>query len=464
MKFLLLGFNDGDVEFNRMIHSFETERHPAVDSLFEQVKGSPYNVIPAESVGVTIYPSLVFMALTGRKTNGEKCFKPVRTISGRGITRAQVLGHLNSLQLMPPVVNFQCGDGNIPSATGEGDGNLLGLLRLPSWVLLLATAYATKKSFDAKTIVGSVGYGTIATIGVSKYLSLPPEDRGLLPSLGEMRALPIGSAYKASDTTPIKPGSRVDEYWADRKQLTEKDYTGRKKRYTVYTANAREIMERFGLHSIEFGNWVPQDERQQALVAIDESLADLAKILRVPQKAIGLKGTLAIAYGARGRGGTAAAHFNSRYILINLTRTHGPGTLAHEYGHAIDFHLWPGRRDLGEWRSTSTRLPRRGQNTARGLMEKALAKLMLNPDGSMNSYREKIKNAPEYWIRNNEIWARAFEAMINMELKKAGKRNYFLANSQYGHAVYPNKALLTKARAAMMAFCRTSLGARKLSK
>jgi hypothetical protein len=404
------------------------------------------------------------MALTGRKANGEKCFKKVRTISGRGITRAMVLGHLNTLQLLPPIVDFTCTGGNIPGAEGEGQSNLLGLLRIPYWMLMLGTAYAVKKTFDASSLIGQIGYGSIATIGVSKYMSLPPEDRGLLPGLGEVRALPIGSAHKTSDTTPIKPGSRVDEYWAGRKQLTEKDYSGRKKRYTVYTANAQEIMERFGLHSIEFGNWVPQDERQQALVAIDESLADLAVILKVPQKSIGLKGTLAIAYGARGRGGTAAATFNSRYILINLTRTNGPGTLAHEYGHAIDFHLWPGRRDLAEWRSTSTRLPRRGQRTARGLMETALAKLMLNPDGSMNSYREKIKDAPEYWIRNNEIWARAFEAMINLELKKAGKRNRFLANSQYGHAVYPNKVLLTKARASMMAFCRTALGARKRSK
>jgi hypothetical protein len=187
-------------------------------------------------------------------------------------------------------------------------------------------------------------------------------------------------------------------------------------------------------------------------------LADLARILRVPQKRIGLKGTLAIAYGARGRGGRAAATFNSRYILINLTRTMGPGTLAHEYGHAIDFHLWNRRRDLKEWRSTSTVLPHRGQKTARGLMETALAKLMLNDNGTMNSYRERIKDAPEYWIRNNEIWARAFEGMINVELKKAGQRNTFLANSQYGHPVYPNKALLTKARASMMAFCRVALG------
>jgi hypothetical protein len=414
---------------------------------------------PANTVGVTVYPSLVFMALTGRKANGEKCFHKVRTLSGGGITRAQVIGHLNQLQRLPPIVNLNCSGGNIPSAPGEGDGNLFGLLRLPSWLLLLSTAYAAKKSFDTKTLIGQLGYGTIATIGLTKYISLPPEERRLFPSLGEMRPLPqLGSATKATDTTPIKPGSRVDHYWAKEKRLKEKDYTGRKKRFTVYTANAASIVERFGLHSIEFGNWVPQDERQQALVAIDESLADLARILRVPQKRIGLKGTLAIAYGARGRGGRAAATFNSRYILINLTRTMGPGTLAHEYGHAIDFHLWNRRRDLKEWRSTSTVLPHRGQKTARGLMETALAKLMLNDNGTMNSYRERIKDAPEYWIRNNEIWARAFEGMINVELKKAGQRNTFLANSQYGHPVYPNKALLTKARASMMAFCRVALG------
>jgi len=54
--------------------------------------------------------------------------------------------------------------------------------------------------------------------------------------------------------------------------------------------------------------------------------------------------------------------------------------------------------------------------------------------------------------------------MINLELKKAGKRNRFLANAQYGHPVYPNKVLLTKARASMMAFCRAALGRGKRSK
>ncbi|SER16070.1 LPD1 domain-containing protein [Neolewinella agarilytica] len=457
MKFLLLGFNDGNVAFSAMLQSFVYDRHPAVDSIFEEVKGSPFSSVPPESVGVTIYPSLVFMALTGRKPDGEKCYKMVRTLSGAGVTRAQIIGHLNQLQYLPPIVDFTCGGGSLPGASGEGENSLLGLFRLPPWLLLLGTAYAAKKTFDANSLVGQLGYGAIATMGVTKYYSLPAEDRQLLPSLGEVRALPIGSARKATDTTPIKPGSRVDSYWLEKKRLTEKDYSGRKKRYTVYTANAPAIVERFGLHSIEFGNWVPQDERQQALVAIDESLTDLAQILRTPQKRIGLNGTLAIAYGARGKGGGAAATYNSRYILINLTRTKGAGTLAHEYGHAIDFHLWPRQRDLRAWRSTSTDLPERGRKTPRGLMETALAKIMLNPDGSMNAYRERIKDAPEYWIRNNEIWARAFEAMINQELKKQGKRNRFLASSQYGHPVYPNKALLKKARASMMAFCRASL-------
>jgi hypothetical protein len=62
---------------------------------------------------------------------------------------------------------------------------------------------------------------------------------------------------------------------------------------------------------------------------------DLANLLGLPPKAISLDGELGIAFGARGSG-SAAAHYEPGRVVINLTRTRGAGSLAHELGHAFD--------------------------------------------------------------------------------------------------------------------------------
>lgn len=99
-----------------------------------------------------------------------------------------------------------------------------------------------------------------------------------------------------------------------------------------------DLMETFGFRAVEYGNWLPQDERQKVLNFAYDAFADLADTLRIPHKAISLDGTLAIAFGSRGRGGknAAVAHYEPARQVINLTRIKGAGSLAHEWGHALD--------------------------------------------------------------------------------------------------------------------------------
>jgi hypothetical protein len=66
---------------------------------------------------------------------------------------------------------------------------------------------------------------------------------------------------------------------------------------------------------------------------------DLAHVMGLPPKALSLDGTLAVAFGARGQGGKAAAHYESHRLVINMTKLTGAGTLAHEFGHALDHYL-----------------------------------------------------------------------------------------------------------------------------
>lgn len=103
------------------------------------------------------------------------------------------------------------------------------------------------------------------------------------------------------------------------------------------------VMETFGLRAIEYGNWVKDADRQDMLNRLYDSLADMAEALGVPTRLMGFQGDLAVALGARGRGGHAAAHYEPARRVINLTKTMGAGTLAHEWTHALDH--WACRQD-----------------------------------------------------------------------------------------------------------------------
>lgn len=103
----------------------------------------------------------------------------------------------------------------------------------------------------------------------------------------------------------------------------------------------QELIDRFGFKGVEFGNWMPQDERQRVVNHAISSFAFLADVLGIPENQISLGGELSLAFGARGKGGKHApmAHYESTRRVMNLTRLSGAGSLAHEYGHALDNFL-----------------------------------------------------------------------------------------------------------------------------
>lgn len=85
----------------------------------------------------------------------------------------------------------------------------------------------------------------------------------------------------------------------------------------------------------EFGNWMSEKDSQASLNMGYEALYDLAKALKIDYKDISLGNSLSIAFGARGSG-SALAHYEPMREVINLTKKRGAGSLAHEWGHALD--------------------------------------------------------------------------------------------------------------------------------
>ncbi|WP_249327162.1 LPD1 domain-containing protein [Simiaoa sunii] len=100
----------------------------------------------------------------------------------------------------------------------------------------------------------------------------------------------------------------------------------------------QHYLDTFGFRGGEFGNWMNQNDRQTSLNMGFEALKDLASALKISEKDIAYQGTLAIAFGARGSG-NAAAHYEPLRTVINLTKMHGAGSLAHEWWHGLDDYL-----------------------------------------------------------------------------------------------------------------------------
>lgn len=105
------------------------------------------------------------------------------------------------------------------------------------------------------------------------------------------------------------------------------------------SVTSEALQRRFGFVGGQFGNWVPNKERQTWIDMTADAMEDFCTTLEIPPQTMGLGHTLGVAWGARGRGGHAAAHYEPGVDAINLTRKSGAGSLAHEWAHALDHWL-----------------------------------------------------------------------------------------------------------------------------
>lgn len=96
-----------------------------------------------------------------------------------------------------------------------------------------------------------------------------------------------------------------------------------------------DMRKTFNFKGGEFGNWLNENDRQQSLNYGYDALLDLSKALSISPTDISLGGRLSIAFGSRGSG-DALAHYEPNREVINLTKMKGAGSLAHEWGHALD--------------------------------------------------------------------------------------------------------------------------------
>ena len=94
-------------------------------------------------------------------------------------------------------------------------------------------------------------------------------------------------------------------------------------------------IETFGLTGFEMGNWVNSSDGKVLQRLAFDAFSDLVSILGSQFVSLVQEGNLALSLGARGSG-RACATYNSKLKVINLTKTKGDGSLAHEVGHFLD--------------------------------------------------------------------------------------------------------------------------------
>lgn len=253
--------------------------------------------------------------------------------------------------------------------------------------------------------------------------------------------------------------ARVNVTKADIRNKVNKPRTGEDYR-NGKNATAEDFQNTFGIKRGTFGKWVKQGkERQDMLNGTYDALMDLANITGVPPRALSLEGKLGFAFGANGRG-KAMAHYEPGEVVINLTKTKGAGSLAHEWFHALDNYFQKKRdtlpttekgnfithnpetyyigprgysvpesrfRDMrginkNEWRRVE------GVRPEVAVSFKNLVDTLNGLDFAKRSSRLDKGKAGGYWSSNLEMAARAFESYVKAKMSANGYDNDFLAN------------------------------------
>lgn len=179
-----------------------------------------------------------------------------------------------------------------------------------------------------------------------------------------------------------------------------------------------EFADAFHFRGVEFGNWVTQEERTQFLSSCYDALSDLAGLLDIPRDSIGLGG-LGFAFASRGVG-RAAAHYEPRRNVINLTKRAGAGCVAHEWLHALDHYL-------GVDGYLSEQLIRACDYGTGGAM-RALWQAIRASDYYTRSRNLDIRKNKAYYASPVELMARAFEKYIDSRLQEDSRVSGYLVS------------------------------------
>lgn len=215
-----------------------------------------------------------------------------------------------------------------------------------------------------------------------------------------------------------------------------------------------QLRRRFDFRSIELGRWVTEKEKQDAAGRFYDALCDLMLILQVPESVISMRGSLALHYGTGGRPGVAA-HYAPNQRAFALAKNAGPGSIAHEWFHALDHYLADKafitasgiRFASGLWLDQGAGEQDLIPHAINQKLSACFAAVMLDESGEQPSELFRCSLLADqvadinYYSQPEELCARAFEAFV----QDAPIKNNFLvkgtkASFEAQHGLYPSGA------------------------
>lgn len=205
----------------------------------------------------------------------------------------------------------------------------------------------------------------------------------------------------------------------DHIERTGKDVIG------VRNITGNNYINEFGIYGGEYGNWLNQKERKASLYCGYEAFRDLAEALNINDNDISLGGRLSIAFGSRGHG-TALAHYEPLREVINLTKMKGAGSLAHEWGHALDYIL--GTKLFGQKLISSNNYIGSGVINVMKYNGHKETEFYKNAKALDQYYSKSDKG---YWSSPTEMFARCFACYVYDKLQEKGQKNDYLCGHAY---------------------------------
>lgn len=224
-------------------------------------------------------------------------------------------------------------------------------------------------------------------------------------------------------------------------QLTHLNREGSDHRHG-HNVTGDDFMKCFGIRGGEFGNWTNDHDRQTNLNMAFDAFCDMAEALNISRRDIGLigleTGALAIAFGARGHSG-ALAHYEPEREVINLTKMKGAGSLAHEWGHALDDFI-----------GKMSEIHKFGKLASMDLMNSKIPAcfhdlilcLNKNDEGYTSDYYRDSRvfdglYGSGYWTSNEEMFARAFACYVKDRLR--GQNDYLVGHADTSKCTFEDK-------------------------
>lgn len=278
----------------------------------------------------------------------------------------------------------------------------------------------------------------------SNYVIAFDENKDVLESmidrLVKLRVESEAKKPKKSNSRKQKKGKWIPP------QLTHLKREGKDHRHG-HNVTGDDFMKCFGIRGGEFGNWTNDHDRQVNLNMAFDAFCDMADALNISRRDIGLigleTGALAIAFGARGHSG-ALAHYEPEREVINLTKMKGAGSLAHEWGHALDDYI-----------GKMSEIHRFGKLASMSLNDQkipycfrsVILALCRNEDHKITKYYSDSStfggmfstSGHGYWTSKEELFARAFACYVKDKL--SGRNDYLVGHADVGEAQYDNKTI-----------------------